>query len=90
MNLELYEKCQTIKDFPKGEFYVRRKPKWTSAYANLEQRLADDICELMSCLDTEIVIPEIRCMFKSLALAVVEDYSNGYVINMYMYMYMYM
>ena len=59
--------AKRLKIFLKANFMsIRRKPKCTSAYANLEQRLADDICELVSCLDTEIAVtPEIRCMFKS-------------------------
>ena len=33
-------------------------------FSCLEERLADDIFELMNCLDTETITPEIRAMFK--------------------------
>ena len=52
LKLQLYEKFKYIKGFPNGEFYQRRKPKGTSSYSNLEDRLADDVYELMTCLDT--------------------------------------
>ncbi|CAB4026393.1 Hypothetical predicted protein [Paramuricea clavata] len=52
MELQLYEKCKYIKGFPNEEFYQRRKPKGISSYSSLEDRLADDVYELMTCLDT--------------------------------------
>ena len=55
LKLQLYEKCKYIKGFPNGEFYQRRKPKGTSSYSSLEEMLADDVYELMTCLDTEII-----------------------------------
>jgi hypothetical protein len=64
LKLQLYEKCKNIKGFPYGEFYQRRKPKGTSHYSSLEERLADDVYELMTCLDTEVISPEIKAMIK--------------------------
>jgi hypothetical protein len=55
LKLQLYEKFKYIKGFPNGEFYQRRKPKGTSSYSSLEEMLADDVYELMTCLDTEII-----------------------------------
>ena len=64
LKLELYDKCKVIKDFPRGDFYCRRKPKSSSNFSNLEERLADDVYELMNCLDTGIVSSEVRAMIK--------------------------
>lgn len=64
IKLQLYEKCKSIKGFPNGEFYQRRKPKGRSLYSSLEERLADDVYELMTCLDTEVITPEIKAMIK--------------------------
>jgi hypothetical protein len=64
LKLQLYEKCKNIKGFPCGEFYQRRKPKGKSHYSSLEERLADDVYELMTCLDTEVITPEIKAMIK--------------------------
>lgn len=59
------EARNTISEFPKGEPYIRRKPKGRSALNTLEQRLAVDIAELFSSLDTGVVTPEIKAMFKA-------------------------
>jgi hypothetical protein len=59
LKLQLHEKCKCIKGFPNGEFYQRRKPKGTSSYSSLD-RLADDVYELMTCLDTEVITSEIK------------------------------
>ena len=40
------------KNFPKGEYYIRRKPKGGSVYVTLEERLASDICEISDFLDS--------------------------------------
>ena len=65
LKLKLHDQCQAIQDFPKGEFYARRKPKGMSSYSSLEERLADDIVELSNCLDTGIVSTEVKNMFKA-------------------------
>lgn len=57
--------CDAVPDFPMGEFYTRRKPKGRSAFNTLEHRLAADIAELFSSLDTGIVTTEIKAMFKT-------------------------
>ena len=64
LKLKLYDKCKEIKNFPGGEFYCRRKPKGSSNFSSLEERLADDVYELMNCLDTGIVTSEIKSMIK--------------------------
>ncbi|CAB4025725.1 Hypothetical predicted protein [Paramuricea clavata] len=60
----LFKKCvqKYIKCFPNGEFYQRRKPKSISSYSSLEDRLADHVYELMTCLDTEVITSEIKAM----------------------------
>ena len=67
MKMEMAEKCKCISDFPKGEFYSRRKPKGASIFSSLEERLADDIFELLKCFDTGYVGPEVKGMFKNLS-----------------------
>ena len=64
IKLELCEMCRKVEDFPQGEFYLRQKLKGGSMFSCLEERLGDDIFELMKCLDTETITPEIRAMFK--------------------------
>lgn len=61
IKLELHDKCKDINDFPRGEFYSRRKPKGSSSLGSLEERLA----ELMNCFDTGIVTNEVKALFKS-------------------------
>ena len=87
MKLGLVQSCQEADGFPKGELYRRRRPRGQSAFASLEHRLAYDICELYKFLDTGIVTPEIRSMFKSNAdgnddncgeTAVLKDNTNNY------------
>jgi hypothetical protein len=63
--VKLSSRCQQIPSFPKGEAYVRRKPKGRSLFTSLvEERLADDIFQLLVCIDTNVVQPEVRAMFK--------------------------
>ena len=71
LKLRLNDKCKGIKDFPQGEFYYRRKPKGSSDFSSLEERLADGIYELMNCLDTGIVTSEIKTMIKPVSTATV-------------------
>ena len=82
LKLTLVEKCKEIEGFPKGEFYSRRKPKGTSTYSSLEERLTDDIAELLNFLDTEIVTPEVRNMFKMAANPVEENHAKSTENNM--------
>lgn len=62
--VNLIHKCRSIAAFPKGESYARRKPKGKSLYNTLEERLADDISELLICIDSGVVNPEVKSMFK--------------------------
>ena len=73
LKVELSLKCSGIKDFPVGELFSRRRPKGASVYSSLEERLASDIFELMNCLDTEIITPEIRSMFRTATISQTED-----------------
>lgn len=73
MKIALLERCQVIEGFPRGEHYARRRPKNASAFANLEQRLADDIAELLNCLDSKVVTPEVRNMFKQPVISIDDD-----------------
>jgi hypothetical protein len=62
--VKLTSRCQQIPNFPKGEVYARRKPIGLSLFTSLEVRLADDIFHLLVCIDTNVVQPEVRAMFK--------------------------
>ena len=64
MKMVMLQACQQHDNFPKGELYRRRRPRCGSAFATLEERLANDIIELNEFLDTGIVTSEIRAMFK--------------------------
>lgn len=61
---KLIDKGRQISEFPKGDAYTRRKPRGRSTFATLEERLADDIFELLVCLDTGVIQPEVSAMFK--------------------------
>ena len=76
IKLKLYDKCKEIKDFPRGEFYSRRKPKGSSNFSSLEERLADDVYELMNCLDTGIVTSEVKALIKPCSTTSVVDGNN--------------
>jgi hypothetical protein len=76
IKLKLYDKCKEIKDFPRGEFYSRRKPKSSSGFSNLEERLADDVYELMNCLDKGIVTSGVKALIKLDSTTSVADGNN--------------
>ncbi|CAB4027170.1 Hypothetical predicted protein, partial [Paramuricea clavata] len=76
IKLKLYDKCKEIKDFPRGEFYSRRKPKSSSGFSSLEERLADDVYELMNCLDTGIVTSGVKALIKLDSTTNVADANN--------------
>lgn len=63
----LIDKGRQVSEFPKGDAYTRRKPRGRSSFATLEERLADDVFELLVCLDTGVIQPEVSAMFKPLA-----------------------
>ena len=62
---KLVSEFQKYDDFPKGDTYSRRKRKTKSAYTSLEERLARDIFELYTYLDTGVVSSGVKNMFKS-------------------------
>ena len=71
LKMKLTSECQKKDKFPKGEPFVRRRPKGQSVFSSLEERLASDIFELQNFLDTGCVTGEIKAMFK--------DYDTGLV-----------
>ena len=75
MKMELVDKCKGISGFPDGEIYSRRKPRDGSSYSSLEERLADDIFELLKCFDTGLVAPSVKAMFKGTTVDTVPDES---------------
>lgn len=80
LRLAIVDRCKGIKDFPNSELYLRRKPKNSSQFSSLEERLAADICELLCCLDTNIVTPEIKAMFKHVASTIPNNAGGNDVI----------
>lgn len=65
VKFKLCSECQQVSQFPQGDMYTRRKPKGNSTFSTLEERLAEDIWQLMVCMDTGVVQPAIKSMFKS-------------------------
>lgn len=65
LKMKLTSQCQKTDEFPKGEPYLRRRPRERSTFSSLEERLANDIFELHNFLDTGCVTGEIKAMFKS-------------------------
>ena len=63
--MKLVNNSRQCKNVPKGEYYIRRKPKGGSVYVTLEEHLASDICEISDFLDSGTVSNELRDMFKS-------------------------
>lgn len=61
----LTTQCQKSGTFPKGESYLSRKPNRTNELSSLEERLANDICDLMNFIDTGIITSHLKAMFKS-------------------------
>lgn len=66
------EASECVPNFPKGEFYARRKPKVNSSLNSLEERLAEDIAELCISLDTHVVTPEIKAMFRPVQRPIID------------------
>jgi hypothetical protein len=52
VKFKLCSECQQVSQFPQGDMYTTRKPKGNSTFSTLEERLAEDIWQLMVCLDT--------------------------------------
>ena len=63
--LKLVEKGRQFDTFPKGDPYTRRKPKGCSKFSTLEERLANDICEIHEYFNTGVVTIGLKEMFKS-------------------------
>ena len=56
--LKLVEKGKQFETFPKDDLYTRRKPKGCSKFSTLEERLANDICEIYEYFNTGVVTME--------------------------------
>lgn len=69
------EASDKVDGFPKSELYIRRRPREGSSFNTLEERLAHDVSELNICIDSGIVTPEIKAMFK------VNESCSGEVCN---------
>ena len=63
--LKLLEKGKQFETFPKGDPYTRRKPKGCSKFSTLEERLANDICEIYEYFNTGVVTMELKGMFEN-------------------------
>ena len=63
--LKLVEKGKQFETFPKGDPYTRRKLKGCSKFSTLEERLANDICEIYVYFNTGVVTIELKDMFKN-------------------------
>ena len=63
--LKLVEKGKQFETFPKGDPYTRRKPKGCSKFSTLEERLANDICEIHEYFNTGVVTMGLKDMFKN-------------------------
>ena len=79
------EASESVPNFPKGEMYSRRKPKGKSLFNSLEERLAKDIAEVFISLDTGIVTPDIRAMFRAVKspAADLEGQQNNFVSELF-------
>ena len=62
--LKLVEKGKQFETFPKGDPYTR-KPKGCSKFSTLEERLANDICEIYEYFNTGVITMELKDMFKN-------------------------
>ena len=65
------EASESVPSVPKGEMYSRREPKGKSSFNLLEERLVEDIAGIFISLDTGIVTPDIRAVFKAIKLPAV-------------------
>ena len=63
--LKLAEKGKQFETFPKGDPYTRRKPKGCSKFSTLEERLANNICEIYEYFNTGVITMELKDMFKN-------------------------
>ena len=61
----MVEEGRQFETFPKGDHYTRRKPKGCSKFSTLEERLANDICEIHEYCNTEVVTMGLKDKFKN-------------------------